>query len=94
MTEFIRGDANDDGALDLADGIFLLDFLFSSGATPGCLEAGDLNDDSAIDLADPIYVLSFLFSQGPNPEPPFPNCGPDPDGDSDGMTCEVSTSCP
>ena len=50
---FHRGDANDDGRADIADGVFVLDWLFTEGRPPTCADAADMNDDERSDVADP-----------------------------------------
>ena len=90
---FQRGDTNDDGAVNIADPISTLSFLFPGG-TPGtpptCNDAMDANDDGALNIADAIYALQFLFQGGPAIPPP--TCGGDPTHDS--LACESYTSCP
>ncbi|MEM7263618.1 MAG: dockerin type I repeat-containing protein, partial [Planctomycetota bacterium] len=78
--EFIRGDMNGDGAVDIADVFTAEEYLFLGGDTPGCLAALDTNNDGAIDIGDIIYELSYLFLGGEPMAAPFPNCGPLPDG--------------
>lgn len=84
-TDFRRGDANADGAVDISDSLGTLFFLFADAtafALP-CEDAGDVNDDGAHDLSDVIYGLSYLFTGGPAPLPPGPEtCGLDPTADS------------
>jgi len=79
---FIRGDANRDAKIDIADPIFMLSYLFDpSVGQVLCPEALDANDDDRIDIADPIYTLSYLFAPfSPPPPPPFPGPGLDPRG--------------
>ena len=72
---FRRGDANDDGGIDISDAIFTLDSLFLGGPTPSCLGAANANGDNEIDLVDPVFLLNHLFLGGPPPAPPFPGCG-------------------
>ncbi|MGE4620311.1 MAG: hypothetical protein AAEJ04_10945 [Planctomycetota bacterium] len=72
---FDRGDCNDDGLFDIADGITLLDNLFLGG-TVSCDDACDGNDDELKDIADAIYILAALFNGGPQP-PGSGSCGPD-----------------
>jgi len=79
---FIRGDANYNQSVDIADAIFVLAFLFSGGSAPSCPDSADSNDDGAINIGDSIYVLSFLFSAGPTLPYPFPGLGIDPTEDS------------
>jgi hypothetical protein len=90
--QFRRGDANADGALDIADAVYLLEQLFS-GATPTeCPDAADANDDGLMNIADPVFTLSSLFSGGPFPSPPFDSCGVDPTADS--LECTGFAACP
>ena len=76
---FLRGDANMDGALDLADVVTNLGVLFQ-GMPSTCHAALDNNDDNSLDVADPIHLLTHLFQGGPLPSLPYPNCGVDPTG--------------
>ncbi|MEO2150317.1 MAG: hypothetical protein ABGY15_09075, partial [bacterium] len=85
---FLRGDLNDDGTMDLSDGISLLSYLFTSGTEPGCLDGGDTNDDGTLNLADAIVILSHLFTGGPPPMDPYTGCGIDPTADS--IDCTTS----
>lgn len=78
---WIRGDANSDGFINIADAIFNFSFLFEGGMTPPCRDAADFNDDGGINIADSIYLISFLFESGPLPPAPFPGAGFDPTGD-------------
>ncbi len=80
--DFIRGDANVDGDVNLADVIFLLQWLFAGGDESACLDAADCNDDGAIDLSDPVTGLLFLFSAGAIPDPGAESCGQDPTPDT------------
>jgi hypothetical protein len=78
---FIRGDANDDGILDLSDVLRSLESLFLGGGDLACLDAADANDDGRIDIADPISLLDFLFISGAALPGPFPGPGQDPTPD-------------
>jgi len=92
---FLRGDTDADGALTLTDGIQTLNFLFSGGTPPSCLDAADTNDEGGINLTDAIHTLNYLFTGGPEPLAPFPSCGPDAQGDTDGVDCLTAhTNCP
>ncbi len=78
VENFIRGDANGDGGVNITDAIYALQFLFSGGPKPPILDAADANDDGRVNLTDAVYVLNFLFQGGPPPAPPFPDRGGDP----------------
>ncbi len=78
---FVRGDCNIDNAVNIADAVSILAYLFSGSAAPTCLDAADVNDDGAVNIADAVSVLSYLFSGGLEPPPPFSGCGIDPTPD-------------
>ncbi len=69
--EFVRGDANRDGRVDISDATRILDYLFGTG-TISCKVAADGNDDNRVDIADAIWLLGFLFQGGPPPSAPYP----------------------
>ena len=84
--EWVRGDTNRDGRIDISDPISILGFLFGSYVTP-CQAAGDANDDNRLDIADPIFLVLYFFSGGQPPRAPFPEPGPDPTPGGN-LTCE------
>jgi len=67
---FVRGDANADHSVNLADPIMLLFYLFAASDRPHCLDAADANDDGVVNVTDPIFVLSYLFASGQTPPSP------------------------
>ncbi|MEM7232476.1 MAG: hypothetical protein AAF517_09895, partial [Planctomycetota bacterium] len=75
---FLRGDADSSLAINITDGIFILNFLFLGGATPGCLDSADADDSGSVNITDGIFLLNFLFLGGPTPPAPHPDCGRDP----------------
>ena len=91
---FVRGDCNGDGGINVADAVYLLDFLFIGSVVLPCEDAGDIDDDGALNIADPINYLAYLFSGGPPPAVPNPvtGCGPDA-VDTDALEC-AETNCP
>ncbi|MCK4428251.1 MAG: dockerin type I repeat-containing protein [candidate division Zixibacteria bacterium] len=64
---FTRGDVNGDGEIDIADVVFLLNYLFLDGPEPFPLEAGDADSSGEVDIADVVYLLNYLFINGPSP---------------------------
>ena len=90
---FRRGDSNADGAVDIADAICALGYLF--GAVDDvckqkislCRDSADANDDGTVDIADAVTVLVHLFGAGGPLPDPFAFCGEDPT--ADGLDCTV-----
>ena len=90
--EFRRGDVNADRAINLSDGVALLNWLFQQGEEPGCQKSADVDDNRQINLTDAVFILNHLFLQGPSPPPPFEDCGVDPTPE-DGVTCTAFPAC-
>ncbi|MBT5738922.1 MAG: hypothetical protein HN891_10305 [Planctomycetes bacterium] len=85
---FLRGDADGNLRLDLADAINNLVFMTSACPDcpiPLCPKALDVNDNGMIDLGDAIQLLNFLYIGGSPPAAPFPDPGVDPT--PDGLDC-------
>jgi hypothetical protein len=83
---FRRGDADQNGSLQLTDAVQILGHLFLGIPTkvPQCLDAADADDNGQVQLTDAVRVLSFLFlgvGTIPLPGPPPAACGPDPTAD-------------
>ena len=78
---FLRGDCNQDGTVEISDGLRNLLSLFGAGPAPECPDACDANDDELQDVTDTVYLLSYLVQLGPEPPPPFAFLGLDPEGD-------------
>ena len=95
---FHRADPNDDGAVNITDGIYVLNYLFIGGPAPTCKESADPNDDGMVNITDGIYILNYLFLGGPAPVAPGPPgkglpCGPDPESSKGDLGCESYTRC-
>ena len=91
LPSFKRGNVNGDLTFNLADAVFVINWLFASGPAPQCLDAADGNDDGGTDISDAIYIINYLFASGPVLPPPFPDCGLDPTDDS--LDCTFSAGC-
>jgi hypothetical protein len=61
------GDANGNKQIDIADAIYLINYLFTDGPAPDPIEHGDVNRDGVIDITDVVYLINYLFVGGPAP---------------------------
>lgn len=75
---FMRGDANLDRKVNIADAIATLGYLFRAGPSLSCPDAADANDDGVLDIADPIVILYTLFGNASTIAAPYPSIGQDP----------------
>jgi photosystem II stability/assembly factor-like uncharacterized protein len=62
-----RGDANNDGTIDVGDVVYLVSYLYKAGPAPEITESGDCNCDGPIDVGDVVYLVNYLFRGGPMP---------------------------
>ena len=65
---FMRGDANGDCKIDIADIVYLVNYLFIDGPAPDPLWVGDANCDDVVNIADVVYLVNYLFIGGPPPD--------------------------
>ncbi|OGC76000.1 MAG: hypothetical protein A2145_00830 [candidate division Zixibacteria bacterium RBG_16_40_9] len=63
----ITGDANSDDKINLADIVFLVNYIFKDGNAPFPLKVGDVNCDTSVILNDIIYLVNYIFKGGPPP---------------------------
>jgi hypothetical protein len=59
------GDANGNGATDVADVFYLINFTLASGPPP--LGDGDANGDNGVSVTDIFFLINFFFGGGPTP---------------------------
>jgi hypothetical protein len=62
--DYVPGDANGDGTVDISDVVYLIAYIFSGGSPPSPLLAGDANCDSMVDISDVVYLIAYIFSGG------------------------------
>jgi len=65
--QFLRGDANHDKKVTIADIVFLVSYLFKHGPAPAPIQSGDANCDGNGTVADIVYLVAYLFKHGPVP---------------------------
>jgi len=67
-TQFVLGDANFDGDINVGDAVFLINFAFRNGSSPIPYPAGDANSDQSVDVGDAVYLVNYIFKDGPPPQ--------------------------
>jgi aminopeptidase N len=63
----ICGDVNGDQAVNVADIVYLINYVYLQGPVPDPLETGDVNCDGKISLTDIIYLVNYIFRGGAEP---------------------------
>lgn len=77
VTVYVAGDANNSGRINLADVVFLANYVLKVAApVPPVLPAGDADGNCSINLADVILLVNFILKNGPHPLAGcvFPSC--------------------
>jgi len=78
--QFIRGDANENGFINIADAVYIVNHL-SPSPTFNCDDAADCDDSGNLNVADAAYLVNHL-TPTPNLPAPCPDCGVDPTDDA------------
>lgn len=64
----LAGDINNDGAVNVADVVYLADYLFAGGLAPLVDETADADGNCRINVADLTYLVNYLYRGGPAPK--------------------------
>lgn len=85
-----RGDANNDGDINISDPSYLLAALFLGQTVRpfACQDAADSNDSGTIEITDAIVIFNYLFRADAAPAAPSPGCGFD--ATSSELECDAS----
>ncbi len=65
---FECGDATDDGAVNILDAVFIINFKYKSGPAPAIPASANINGDSSTDILDIVYLINCLYKDGPDPQ--------------------------
>lgn len=70
IKEFVCGDVNADGLINIFDITFLIDYLYREGPPPVIPDAADINADGVLNIFDITGLINFLYYNGPLPTCP------------------------
>ncbi|GEM_PF-1484682 len=76
----VCGDVTGDGMVDIADLVYLIDYIFQQGPEPISLVDADMDGCEGVDIADLGYLIAFLFGYGPPPCMGSSDCAIHPGG--------------
>jgi hypothetical protein len=63
----ICGDEDGSGDVDIADAVYLINYIFGGGPLPVDSRQGDIDCDLEISIADAVYLVNYIFSGGAVP---------------------------
>lgn len=67
VEEYVRGDANGDGIINVGDIVYLVSYLYKGGPEPYPVWVGDCNCDEIVNVGDIVFLVSYLYKGGPPP---------------------------
>ncbi len=68
-SQYVCGDIDGSGGdIDIADLVYLVDYMFNDGPPPPTMDAADFDGDDEITIADLVYLVDYMFNDGPPPE--------------------------
>lgn len=63
----MTGDIDSSGRIDIADVLYLINWMFRGGPPPPCMDEADVDGSGQVDIADANYFVDWLFRGGPPP---------------------------
>ncbi len=66
-SDYLCGDANNDGAINISDTGYLLSYIFSGGPEPVTFTQGDADDCGSINITDAYYLRRYILAGGSLP---------------------------
>jgi hypothetical protein len=65
--EFLPGDVNVDGIVDVSDAGYLTRWLLNNGPVPACMDAANVSGDDRLDVRDVVDIVAHLVLQAGPP---------------------------
>ena len=64
---FLQGDSNGDGGVNVADVVYVINYVFRGGPPPELYFSGDANCDDVVSVGDAVFLINYTFKGGPAP---------------------------
>ncbi len=65
----MSGDINGDADINVADAVYMINWIFKGGPAPPRMGEADANCDGKANIADAVYIINYIFKSGPEPCP-------------------------
>lgn len=59
----INGDANDDGSVDIADAVCVVNHVVGKDTPAFNINAADANGDGEVDIADAVHIVNYVVGK-------------------------------
>jgi len=67
QAQFLCGDVNETETINVADLVYMVDYVFRGGAEPLPYLSGDCDLNGEVNISDLVFLVNFLFKGGPEP---------------------------
>lgn len=67
IPDYVSGDCNGSGGVDIDDIVYLIGYVFQGGPAPFPIQSGDVDCSAAIDIDDVVCLINYVFNGGPEP---------------------------
>jgi hypothetical protein len=61
--DYLKGDANYDKAVDVADAVAIVNHVVGKKNTEFIMKAADANGDGDVDIADAVHIVNFVVGK-------------------------------
>jgi hypothetical protein len=61
------GDVDGSGNINIADIVYMVNYIFKHGSPPQDASGGDVDCDLSVTIADVVYFINYIFRGGPQP---------------------------
>lgn len=61
---YICGDANSDQEINISDGVYIINYVFTGGQEPEPLASADANCDQSVNVSDAVWIINYVFVGG------------------------------
>jgi hypothetical protein len=63
IEDFQKGDVNNDGDVDIADAVCIVNYIVGKMNTTFVVSVADVNNDKEIDIADAVHIVNFAVGK-------------------------------
>jgi hypothetical protein len=67
MPDYVPGDVDGGGSVNVSDIVFLISYIFGGGPPPVPLARGDANCSGGANISDAVFLISYIFGGGSAP---------------------------
>ena len=67
ILDYLPGDVDESGNINISDVVFLIAYIFSGGSPPVPLARGDVDCSKRVNISDAVFLISYIFSGGGPP---------------------------